>query len=44
MEYSKLELPAGEGQLIVIYVNQDTSQPIDVGALGTRLPLTRPSA
>jgi len=34
MEYSKLELPAGEGQLIVVYVNTDSGQPIDVGAIG----------
>jgi hypothetical protein len=37
MEYSKLELPAGEGQLIVVYVNTDTGQPIDVGAIGSQL-------
>jgi hypothetical protein len=37
MEYSKLELPAGEGQLIVVYVNQDTGQPIDVGVIGNEI-------
>lgn len=33
MQYSKLELPAGEGQLIVLYVNEDASSSIDVGGL-----------
>ena len=37
MEYSKFELPAGEGQLIVVYFNTDSGQPIDVGAMVTQL-------
>ena len=34
MQFNKLELPAGEGQLIAIFVNQDTSSLVDIGVLG----------
>lgn len=37
VQYSTLELPAGEGQLIVVYVNTDAGEPIDVGALGNQV-------
>ncbi|MEP7157948.1 MAG: hypothetical protein ABI797_00840 [Chloroflexota bacterium] len=33
MNYDKLELPAGEDQLIVLYMSRDTSSMIDVGTL-----------
>lgn len=35
MQYSKLELPAGEGQLIVMFVNDDTGGNLEVGAFGS---------
>jgi hypothetical protein len=37
VQYSKLELPAGEGQLIVMFVNEDNGRDLDVGAFGTAL-------
>jgi hypothetical protein len=37
VQYNRLELPAGAGQLIVLYVNQDVSAPIDVGTLGNEV-------
>jgi hypothetical protein len=30
MQYDRIEFPAGEDQLIVVYVNQDTAESIDV--------------
>ncbi len=35
MQYSKLELPAGDGQLIVMFVNDDTGDSFEVSAFGT---------
>ena len=34
MKFSRLELPAGDGQLVVIFVNEDTGGAVDVGILG----------
>ena len=33
MQFSRLELPAGDGQLIVLFVNQDNATMIDAGVL-----------
>jgi hypothetical protein len=37
VQYSKVELPAGEGQLIVMFVNEDAGDSIEVGAFGNAL-------
>lgn len=37
MEYSRLELPAGDDQLIVMFVNEDTGSHFDIGAFGNAL-------
>ncbi|HEY5519748.1 MAG TPA: hypothetical protein VIK08_03745 [Candidatus Limnocylindrales bacterium] len=37
MQYDKLELSAGDDQLIVVFVNQDTSQMVDPSAFAQAL-------
>ncbi len=37
MQYDKMELAAGEDQLIVLFVNQDTSQMVDTSAFAQAL-------
>jgi hypothetical protein len=37
MQYDKHELPAGDDQLIELYVNHDTAASVDVGSLMTEV-------
>lgn len=37
MNYSRLELAAGEDQLVVVFVSEDSGGMIDVGSLATAL-------
>ena len=39
MNYDKLELPAGDDQLIVLYMSHDTSSMIDVGTLANEVAI-----
>ena len=37
MQYDRLEIPAGDDQLIVVFVNQDTAQMVDPSAFAQAL-------